>query len=120
MLKSLQPNQVKKYSKSELNVLCDEVRSTIFETVTRYGGHLASNLGAVESTVALFYTFDFPKDKIVFDVGHQCYTYKLLTGRADRFHTLRQAGGISGFPKREESEYDFYDTAISIKSSDEK
>ena len=110
MLKSLQPNQVKKYSKNELNVLCDEVRSTIFETVTRCGGHLASNLGAVESTVALFYTFDFPKDKIVFDVGHQCYTYKLLTGRAERFNTLRQAGGISGFPKREESEYDFYDT----------
>ena len=110
MLKGLLPNQVKKYSKSELNVLCDEIRSTIFETVTRCGGHLASNLGAVESTVALFYTFDFPKDKIVFDVGHQCYTYKLLTGREERFNTLRQAGGISGFPKREESEYDFYDT----------
>ena len=110
MLKGLQPNQVKKYSKSELNVLCDEIRSTIFETVTRCGGHLASNLGAVESTVALFYMFDFPKDKIVFDVGHQCYTYKLLTGREERFNTLRQAGGISGFPKREESEYDFYDT----------
>lgn len=110
MLKNLRPEQVKNYSKNELNVLCDELRSTIFETVTHCGGHLASNLGAVESTVALFYTFDFPKDKIVFDVGHQCYTYKLLTGRADRFSTLRQAGGISGFPKREESEYDFYDT----------
>lgn len=110
MLKSLQPEQVKKYSKSELNVLCDELRSTIFETVTRCGGHLASNLGAVESTVALFYVFDFPKDKIIFDVGHQCYTYKLLSGRADKFSTLRQAGGISGFPKRMESEYDSYDT----------
>ena len=110
MLKKLKPAEVKKYSKNELNVLCDELRSTIFETVTRCGGHLSSNLGAVESTVALFYTFDFPKDKIVFDVGHQCYTYKLLTGRADRFDTLRQPGGISGFPKRMESEYDSYDT----------
>ena len=110
MLKNLQPEQVKKYTKNELNVLCDELRSTIYETVTRCGGHLASNLGAVESTVALFYVFDFPKDKIVFDVGHQCYTYKLLTGRADRFSTLRQPGGISGFPKRMESEYDSYDT----------
>ena len=110
MLKNLQPEQVKTYSKNQLNVLCDELRSTIYETVTRCGGHLASNLGAVESTVALFYVFDFPKDKIVFDVGHQCYTYKLLTGRADRFSTLRQAGGISGFPKRVESEYDSYDT----------
>ena len=110
MLKNLQPDNVKKYSKNELNVLCDELRATIFETVTHCGGHLSSNLGAVESTVALFYTFDFPKDKIIFDVGHQCYTYKLLTGRADRFSTLRQPGGISGFPKRMESVYDFFDT----------
>ncbi len=110
MLKNLHPKQVKEYSISELNVLCDELRSTIYETVMQCGGHLASNLGAVESTVALFYTFDFPKDKIVFDVGHQCYAYKLLSGRADRFSTLRQAGGISGFPKRMESEFDAYDT----------
>ena len=110
MLKDLTPNTIKTLSISELNVLCDELRSTIYNTVTRVGGHLASNLGAVESTVALLYTFDFPKDKIVFDVGHQCYPYKLLTGRAERFDTLRQAGGISGFPKRTESEYDFYDT----------
>ncbi len=110
MLKHLRPNEVKSYSISQLNVLCDELRSTIYETVTRCGGHLASNLGAVESTVALFYAFDFPKDKIVFDVGHQCYAYKLLSGRLDRFSTLRQAGGLSGFPKRIESEYDFYDT----------
>ncbi len=110
MLKNLRPDEVKGYSKNQLNVLCDELRRTIYETVTTCGGHLASNLGSVESTVALFYTFDFPKDKIVFDVGHQCYAYKLLSGRADRFSTLRQAGGISGFPKRTESEYDFYDT----------
>ena len=110
MLENLRPEQLKAYTKEELNVLCDELRRTIHDTVTRNGGHLASNLGAVESTVALFYAFDFPKDKIVFDVGHQCYAYKLLSGRADKFSSLRQAGGISGFPKRNESPYDCYDT----------
>ena len=110
MLKNLTPDGVKKLSKNELNVLCDELRVVIHDTVTRCGGHLASNLGSVESSVALFYVFDFPKDKIVFDVGHQCYPYKLLSGRYERFGTLRQAGGISGFPKRTESEYDAYDT----------
>ncbi|MBE7085374.1 MAG: 1-deoxy-D-xylulose-5-phosphate synthase [Clostridiales bacterium] len=110
MFKDLSPEKIKKYTKNELNVLCDKLRLTIYDTVMRCGGHLASNLGAVESTVALFYVFDFPNDKIVFDVGHQCYPYKLLTGRADRFSTLRQANGISGFPKRNESIYDCYDT----------
>ncbi len=110
MLKDVSPEKIKKYSKNELNVLCDKLRLVIYDTVTRCGGHLASNLGSVESIVALFYTFDFPNDKIVFDVGHQCYPYKLLSGRFERFSTLRQAGGISGFPKRNESEYDCYDT----------
>ena len=110
MLETFQPENIKQYTKSNLNVLCDELRSVIYQTVMQCGGHLASNLGAVESTVALFYVFDFPKDKIVFDVGHQCYPYKLLTGRYSRFHTLRSAGGISGFPKRNESVYDTYDT----------
>ena len=110
MLKELTPEKIKLLSRSELNVVCDELRRTIYDTVTTCGGHLASNLGSVESTVALFYTFNFPNDKIVFDVGHQCYPYKLLSGRLDRFHTLRTAGGISGFPKRTESEYDCYDT----------
>lgn len=110
MLEKLQPEQIKNCTKNELNVLCDEIRSTIYHTVSKCGGHLASNLGSVESIVALFYVFDFPKDKIVFDVGHQCYPYKLLTGRLDRFSTLRQSGGISGFPKRTESIYDCYDT----------
>ena len=110
MLKTLRQKNVKSCTKAELNVLCDELRRVIYETVMQRGGHLASNLGAVESTVALFYTFDFPNDKIVFDVGHQCYAYKLLSDRAERFHTLRQAGGISGFPKRAESAYDCYDT----------
>ena len=110
ILENLTPEKIKKYTKNQLNVLCDELRSTIYDTVMRCGGHLASNLGSVESTVALFYVFDFPNDKIIFDVGHQCYSYKLLSGRYERFSTLRQAGGISGFPKRTESEYDSYDT----------
>ncbi len=108
--KDITPAKVKKFTHDELNVLCDKLRLTIYDTVMKCGGHLASNLGAVESTVALLYVFDFPQDKIVFDVGHQCYAYKLLTGRGDRFSTLRQFGGISGFPKREESAYDCYDT----------
>ena len=110
MLKDISLDKVKKYTRSELNVLCDKLRLVIYETVMQCGGHLASNLGSVESTVALCYVFDFPNDKLIFDVGHQCYAYKLLTGRADKFSTLRQAGGISGFPKRNESEYDCYDT----------
>ncbi len=110
ILKKLTPKGIKQYTKSQLNVLCDELRATIHDTVMRCGGHLASNLGSVESTVAMFYVFDFPNDKVVFDVGHQCYPYKLLSGRANKFSTLRQAGGISGFPKRTESEYDAYDT----------
>lgn len=110
MLKNLTPEKIKKLSIDELNVLCDELRHEIYDTVNRCGGHLASNLGSVESTVAMFSVFDFPQDKVVFDVGHQCYSYKLLSGRYDRFSTLRQEGGISGFPKRAESEYDAYDT----------
>ncbi len=110
MLDKWTPEKIKKADRSELNVLCDELRTVIYNTVMRCGGHLASNLGAVESTVALLYTFDFPNDKIVFDVGHQCYPYKLLTGRYEKFSTLRTFGGVSGFPKRTESVYDCYDT----------
>ena len=110
ILRELQSKSIKTCTRSDLNVLCDELRLVIYETVMKCGGHLASNLGAVESTVALFYAFDFPNDKIVFDVGHQCYAYKLLSGRLDKFSKLRKAGGISGFPKRTESEYDCYDT----------
>ncbi len=110
MLESLQPQDVKKYTKSQLNVLCDELRNVIYKTVNECGGHLASNLGSVESVLAMFYVFDFPHDKVIFDVGHQCYPYKLLSGRYDKFSTLRQSGGISGFPKRTESIYDCYDT----------
>ena len=110
LLDKIKPNTVKNCTRNELNVLCDELRHTIYQTVMQCGGHLASNLGSIESTVALFYVFDFPKDKIVFDVGHQCYAYKLLSGRKERFDTLRKEGGISGFPKRTESEFDCYDT----------
>lgn len=101
---------LKNMNEEQLNALCDRLRNKIIDTVMKNGGHLSSNLGMVELTVALHYVFDFPKDKIIFDVGHQCYTHKLLSGRADRFDTLRKLGGISGFPKREESEYDCYNT----------
>lgn len=103
------PN-LKDYSPEQLNCLCEDLRNKIIDTVMANGGHLSSNLGMVELTVALHYVFDFPKDKVIYDVGHQCYTHKLLSGRADKFDTLRKFGGISGFPKREESEYDCYNT----------
>ena len=102
--------EVKTASVTQLNALCTELRREIIDTVSACGGHLSSNLGVVELTVALHRVFDFPQDKIVFDVGHQCYTHKLLSDRAERFRTLRQEGGISGFPKRSESVYDCYDT----------
>lgn len=90
--------------------LAREIRSTIVKTVAQNGGHLSSNLGIVEMTIALHRVFDLPRDKLVFDVGHQCYTHKLITGRYDRFDTLRMFGGLAGFPKRCESEYDSFDT----------
>jgi 1-deoxy-D-xylulose-5-phosphate synthase len=104
---------VKKLDLEELETLCHEIREEILSTVSKTGGHLASNLGVVELTTALHYSFDFPKDKLVWDVGHQSYAHKLLTGRKDRFHTLRQYKGISGFPKREESPYDSFDSGHS-------
>ena len=94
----------------ELIALSEEIRGKITSTVLKNGGHLSSNLGMVELTVALHYVFDFPSDKLIFDVGHQCYTHKLLSGRYKEFDTLRKKGGLSGFPKREESEYDCYNT----------
>ena len=104
---------VKKLDHEELEGLCKEIREEILSTVSKNGGHLASNLGVVELTLALHYVFDLPTDKLVWDVGHQSYTHKLLTGRRDRFHTLRQHGGISGFPKRDESPYDTFDSGHS-------
>jgi 1-deoxy-D-xylulose-5-phosphate synthase len=104
---------VKKLDLEELGELCREIREVILSTVSTNGGHLASNLGVVELTVALHYIFDLPKDKLVWDVGHQSYAHKLLTGRRERFQTLRQYGGISGFPKREESPFDTFDSGHS-------
>jgi 1-deoxy-D-xylulose-5-phosphate synthase len=107
------PFDVKKLDPEELERLCSELREEILSTVSKNGGHLASNLGVVELTVALHHVFDFPRDKVIWDVGHQSYAHKILTGRRDRFHTLRQYEGISGFPKRDESPYDAFDSGHS-------
>ncbi len=108
MLENITRAQLKSMTLKELLALSEEIREKITSTVLENGGHLSSNLGAVELSVALNFVFDFPHDKLVFDVGHQCYAHKLLTGRYKAFNTLRKKGGISGFPKREESEFDFY------------
>jgi 1-deoxy-D-xylulose-5-phosphate synthase len=110
------PEDLKKLDKDELKTLAHELRNTIMERVAINGGHLASNLGAVDLTVALHYVFDSPVDKIIWDVGHQSYAHKLLTGRVDTFHSLRQHKGISGFPKMEESPHDAFGTGHSSTS----
>lgn len=102
------PDDVKKLTNNELTTLCEEIRGFLLESVSQTGGHLASNLGTVELTVALHKVFQSPEDKIVFDVGHQCYTHKLLTNRKEQFSSLRKKGGISGFPKTKESEHDAF------------
>lgn len=107
------PDDVKKLSVQECGLLAKEVRQTIIDTVSRQGGHLASNLGDVELTIALHRVFSSPKDKIIFDVGHQTYTHKLLTGRQELFSTLRSYQGMSGFPCHAESEHDLFDTGHS-------
>lgn len=104
------PEDIKKLPLDSLKMLSQEVRDLIIETVSVRGGHLASSLGVVELTLAILRVFSPPADRIVFDVGHQAYAYKILTGRRDIFHTLRSRGGIAGFPKRQESYYDFFDT----------
>jgi len=101
---------------SELSQLADEIRPYITDVVSTTGGHLSSNLGVVELTIALHYVFNTPEDKIVWDVGHQCYTHKILTERREKFETLRQDGGISGFPSRKESPYDVFDTGHASNS----
>ncbi len=102
------PQDLKKLKKEDLPVLATEIREALLTTISKTGGHLGSNLGVVELTLALHYVFDSPRDKFVWDVGHQTYVHKLLTGRRDRFHTLRQYGGLSGFTKREENEHDHW------------
>lgn len=104
------PLDLKKLKKEELPLLAKEIRDFIIKTVSNTGGHLGSNLGVVDLTIVLHYLFDSPKDAFIFDVGHQTYTHKILTGRKDKFHTLRAYGGISGFPKRVESEHDIEET----------
>ena len=113
------PKDVKKMNKEELASLCDQLRQKMIDTVSNTGGHLASNLGTVELTVALHRVFTTPHDAIVWDVGHQCYAHKLLTDRYERFDSLRQQGGISGFPNPAESEHDAFvaghsSTSISV------
>ena len=114
--KDITYDTLKAMTPQEREVLCSELRDKILKTVSANGGHLASNLGAVELTVALLSVFDYKQDKIIFDVGHQAYSYKLLTGRYDRFDTLRQKDGISGFPRISESPYDAFDTGHSSTS----
>ena len=104
------PEDIKNLSYEELTSLAHEIRESLINTVADRGGHLASNLGIVELTLAIHRVFDMPRDRIVFDVGHQSYVHKLLTGRARQFHTLRTFGGISGFPKKAESPYDSFET----------
>jgi len=104
------PEGLKKLSTKNLSKLAREIRTLIIEVVSKNGGHLSSNLGVVELTIALHYVFDAPRDKIIWDVGHQCYTHKILTGRKEEFLTLRQYEGLCGFPCREESDYDVYNT----------
>lgn len=110
MFENISGGELKLLNNRELEALCENIRGRIISSVLENGGHLSSNLGVVELTVALHYVFDFPKDKIIFDVGHQCYAHKMLSGRMDKFSTLRKKGGLAGFPKRSESEYDSYNT----------
>ena len=109
-------NDVKKVPMEQMPQLAQEIRDFLIHTLSRTGGHLASNLGAVELTMALHYVFDLPEDKLIWDVGHQAYTHKILTGRQKGFDNLRKLGGMSGFPKREESPCDSFDTGHSSTS----
>ena len=110
------PADLRRLPRAQLKGLADEVRECVLQNVSRTGGHLSSNLGTVELTIALHYVFNTPHDRLVWDVGHQTYPHKILTGRRERMPTLRQLGGISGFPRREESEYDTFGTAHSSTS----
>ncbi|MBU4194799.1 MAG: 1-deoxy-D-xylulose-5-phosphate synthase, partial [Actinobacteria bacterium] len=98
------PGDLRRLDTAEMECLCDEIRELVIKTTSETGGHLASSLGAVELAVAIHRALDTPRDKVVWDVGHQAYAHKILTGRRGEFHTLRQYGGISGFPRRSEGE----------------
>ena len=117
MLERIQKeNDIKDLLPEELDGLAEEIREFLIEKISKSGGHLASNLGVVELTIAMHLIFELPKDKIIWDVGHQSYTHKLLTGRKDGFDDLRKYGGMSGFPKRKESACDAFDTGHSSTS----
>src|SRR6476659_9538655 len=117
LLKSINsPADLKKLKKSQLHKLCDELRQYIIDVVSVYGGHFGASLGVVELTVALHYVFNTPYDQLVWDVGHQAYGHKILTGRRDNFHTNRKYNGLSGFPKRSESDYDTFGVGHSSTS----
>ena len=110
------PADLRKLEKSQLRQLADELRAEMVDAVSVTGGHLGSGLGVVELTTAIHYVFNTPDDRLVWDVGHQCYPHKILTGRRDRIRTLRQGGGLSGFTKRSESEYDPFGAAHAATS----
>ena len=110
------PADLRKLDKSELRQFSDELRAEMIDAVSTSGGHLGSGLGVVELTTAIHYVFNTPEDRLVWDVGHQCYPHKIITGRRDRIRTLRQGGGLSGFTKRAESEYDPFGAAHSSTS----
>src|ERR671924_105230 len=110
------PEDIKKLDQIQLVQLSDELRQFIIDTVSVYGGHFGASLGVVELTVALHYVFNTPYDQLIWDVGHQAYPHKILTGRRDRIRTIRQGGGLSGFTKRSESEYDPFGAAHSSTS----
>ena len=110
------PSDVQKLKTKEKKILAQEIREFLIDNVSKTGGHLASNLGIVEITIALLSCFDLDNDKIIFDVGHQSYVYKILTGRKDKFGTLRKYKGLRGFPYRKESKYDVFETGHSSTS----
>src|SRR2546427_144663 len=110
------PSDLRRLSRAELKTLAQQLRAYVLDSVSKTGGHLSSNLGTVELTVALHAVFDTPYDRVVWDVGHQTYPHKILTGRRERMASLRQFGGLSGFPRRDESEYDTFGTAHSSTS----
>src|SRR3982074_623982 len=117
LLKTIhEPADLRRLARTQLKPLADELRAFVLDSVSKTGGHLSSNLGTVELAIALHYVFNTPEDRIVWDVGHQTYPHKILTGWRDRMHTLRQLNGISGFPRRSESEYDTFGTAHSSTS----
>ena len=110
------PANLRNLPRAQLQRVADELRSYLLTSVSKTGGHLSSNLGTVELTVALHYVFNTPEDRLVWDVGHQTYPHKILTGRRDQMSTLRQFGGLSGFPRRDESPFDTFGTAHSSTS----